>query len=96
MVNENTNVDLDSKNKDGLTPLHMWDQCASIENGQMSFNFINPKDFTRNYNVVKCLLQLGANCNCKDNNGLTVLNQVFGTCLNPVLNMLEEQKISLV
>ncbi len=67
-----------------------------FENGQMNFNCINLKLYTRNYNFLKCLLQSGVNSNFKDNDRLTVLNLVIATFLNPVVYVMEEQKISLV
>ena len=77
MLIEKTNVDINSKNKFGWTPLYMWYRYVSNENGQITSNWINKKEFTRNYNIMKCLLQSGANCNVQDDVlGFTVLNQV--------------------
>ena len=43
MLIEKTNVDVNSKNKIGWTPLHMWFRYVSNENGKITFNRINLK-----------------------------------------------------
>jgi len=96
MLIEKTNVEVNSKNKYGDTPLSMWCLHVSNENGKITSNYINKKEFKRNYNIMKCLLQSGANCNIQDDKGCTVLKQVLVMCLAPEVNLLEDQVILLV
>jgi len=40
-----TNVDLNTQNIFGRTPLHMWFRCVSVENDQININLINQTEF---------------------------------------------------